>query len=73
MKPKAFLIGDVIENTDAFGTVKVIDVFLSPTSDNVCYHVKNEGDQVDFLTFAGELVSGSWSSTDFLPTDTRQP
>ncbi len=57
-----FKIGDIIENTDAFGTVKVLDVLKSETSDSHCYHVRCEEDACDFLCFEGELVSGAWKA-----------
>jgi len=57
-----FKIGDVVE-TDAFGKVKVIDIFTSPTTGQWCYHVKDEENDVSFLCWEGELTNGAWTQT----------
>ncbi len=55
-----FKIGDVVENTDAFETVKVLDVFKSETTGQWCYHVGAVKGDVSFLCWEGELNSGQW-------------
>lgn len=49
-----YKINDVVENTCAFGTCKVIDVFKSPTTGHWCYHV-TIGDNDTFLAWEAEL------------------
>jgi len=55
-----YKIGDIIKDTDAFGTVKVSDVFKSTTTGQWCYNVFNADESCSFLCWEGELNSGQW-------------
>ena len=55
-----YKINDIIQDTDAFGTVKVLDIFKSETTGQWCYNVKNETDDVSFLCWEGELNQQQW-------------
>lgn len=51
-----YKIGDIIENTQSFGTVKVTDVFMSPTTGQYCYCVVDANDeQIFYLCWEGQL------------------
>jgi hypothetical protein len=55
-----YKIGDTIKDTDAFGTVTVIDTFRSEKGQH-CYLVKSrEEDDLNFLCWEGELNTGQW-------------
>ncbi len=57
-----YKIEDIIENTDAFGTVEVIDIFKSEKGQG-CYHVINRKDDCSFLCWEGELNTGQWKAS----------
>lgn len=59
-----YKLNEIIEDTDAFGTVQVIDIFTSPTTGQYCYCVRVLGGEDLHLCWEGELLKGAWTALD---------
>jgi len=59
-----YALGQVIENTNGFGTVKVTDRFRSETTGQYCYCVQTmDGSEQHFLCWENELATGVWKTS----------
>lgn len=50
-------IGDIVE-TEAYGRVQIKGIFISPTTQERCYHVRELDEEIHFecLVFGAELL-----------------